>query len=95
MSALERRLVKLERVHGGGVQERLFVFITALGPGPHELIGLSPCSSSGKLLPRLAGESVDALQARAVRQHPGVPVWVSRYEEGENQTSKLNFDLPP
>lgn len=90
MSALERRVMKLEEVHGGGVQDRLFVFITALGPGPNgpvqrEPIGLSVMSKSGPLLHRLRGESVEEMQARAVRERPDVAAWVTRYEGDEPQ----------
>lgn len=90
MSALERRVMKLEQVHTG-VKDRLFVFIVPLASEPngligHEPIGLSPMSRSGPFFPRLPGESTEDMQARAVRERPDVPAWVSRYEEAENQT---------
>lgn len=90
MSMMNKRLLKLEKARGS-VAERLFIVITALDPGPngpveHDPIALSPLCKTGRLIRRLPGESVEDLHARAVRERPEVPVWVTRYRGDENET---------
>lgn len=95
MSLLERRIAKLEQVRGGGV-ERLIVIITVMEPGPDgpveaEPTGLSMMCTAGPCVPRLPGESVEDLYARAQRKHPEVLVWVARYDPDKLNPEPLSI----
>lgn len=86
MSALAKRIAKLEQERSYENPERVFVVITAMEPSPNgaqeldEPIGLAQFSAQGPFFPRLPKESINELHKRAARTHPEVLVWVTRYE---------------
>ncbi|MHA3903056.1 hypothetical protein ACTPOE_05625 [Castellaniella sp. WN] len=101
MNPMDKRLSKLERVHGD-VEDPITIVYLALEPSHEGPIECKPIGLGANIfrsghfrtdlpedlfIEREPGETVDALIDRSEREHPEVFMWAARYEQDEPKTA--------